>query len=271
MTNRAILKAIDVHVHAFPDGVAAKALPLLEQEAGIKAFLDGTLKDLKRSMDAAGVIISVLQPVSTNPRQVKKVNDWIISIQDDAFLGFGTLHPQHSAWEDELKRLHENGIKGIKLHAEYQNFWIDAAELYPIYERIAEYGMIILFHMGVDIGLPPPYKSSPQKLAKVLSDLPDLKVIAAHMGGYEMWDGVEQYLVGKDVYLETSFGVGFMSDQRFVRMVRNHGVGKVLFGTDSPWRDQAAEIEKINSLGLTEQERNQIFFENAIRLLGLEE
>ncbi len=264
------MKAIDIHTHAFPADLAAKAIPLIEQAANTKAFLDGTLDDLKRSMDAAGVVISVLQPVSTSPQQVKSINNWIMSIQDEAFLGFGTIHPKYQAWEDELKRLRQGGIKGVKFHSEYQNFMLDNAEVYPIYERIAEHGMIILFHMGADIGFSPPYKSDPKKLAKVLSDFPGLKVIAAHMGSYKMWDAVEQYLVGKDVYLETSFGIGFMSDEQFLQTVKNHGAEKILFGTDSPWRNQPEEIEKIDALKLTHRERRQIFFDNAARLLELE-
>ena len=263
------MKSIDIHTHAFPDEVAAKAVPLLKKRASIEAFTDGTLTDLKRSMEASGVARSVIVPVSTKPGQVESINNWIMSIEDEAFIGFGTIHPRHKAWKDELARLNEHGIKGIKFHPDYQKFELDEPILYKIYEQVRENDMIILFHLGIDLGLSPPYTSLPGKLGKVMSDFAGLKVIASHMGGYEMWDDAERYLVGRDLYLETSFGIGFMPDERFLKMVQDHGVEKVLFGTDSPWRPQNGEIEKIEALNLTNREKRRILHDNAARLLGL--
>jgi len=264
------MKIIDIHTHTFPDEVAAKAIPLLKKRASVEAFTDGTLACLKRSMDACGVSCSVIVPVSTKPGQVESINQWIVSIDNESFIGFGTIHPRHEGWKDELARLKDCGIKGIKFHADYQKFEMDEPILYEIYEQVREYGMIILFHMGTDLGLLPPYTSLPSKLGKIMSDFPGLKVVAAHMGGYEMWNDVERYLVGLDLYLETSFGIGFMPDERFLKIVRNHGSEKVLFGTDSPWRPQDVEVEKIRAIDLSDHEKQQILYGNAARLLELD-
>ena len=263
------MKIIDTHTHVFPDNVAARAIPLLEQRAEVKAFYDGTLSGLKNSMKNSGVTSSILQPVATSPDQVESINKWIMAIADESIIPFGALHPRYPGWRDELLKLNEHGIKGIKFHADYQEFELDEPVLYEIYEQLREFDMIVLFHMGEDIGLSPPYTSLPEKLKKVVVDFPELSVIASHMGGYKMWGRVFDCLVGSDIYLETSFGIGFMSEQQFMRMVSEHGIDKVVFGSDSPWLSQQGEIAKIRALKLSEQAKQKILFDNAARLMDV--
>jgi hypothetical protein len=88
------------------------------------------------------------------------------------------------------------------------------------------------------------------------------------MGGWRMWEQSRQMLVGQNCLLETSFSLHEMPPGQIVEMIRAHGADKVLFGTDSPWADQRAEILALRSLGLTEEELAKIFFSNAAKLLG---
>jgi len=263
-----LLKIIDIHTHIFPDEIAPTTIRYLEEEANTKAYLDGTISDLKGSMNRAEISISVNQPISTKPSQVQSINNWAKQIQNDAIISFGTIHPRFEDFESEIKRLKEWGIKGVKFHPDYQKFHPDDKSMFPIYESLRENEMIILFHAGVDIALYPPSHATPQRLAKVLDNFPGLKIIASHLGGNQMWDDVEKYLVGRDIYFDTSYVIDYIEAERFVTIMKNHGFDKILFGTDSPWKDQADEVKKISSLDIPQEIKSDIFWGNANDLLS---
>jgi len=94
-------------------------------------------------------------------------------------------------------------------------------------------------------------------------------VVAAHFGGFKMWDEVDRFLVGRNLWLDTSFTLAWFPAERFVEMARRHGIEKILFGTDSPWADQGDEIQLHEESGLTESELSAVFCDNAERLLAL--
>jgi predicted TIM-barrel fold metal-dependent hydrolase len=267
---------IDIHVHCFPDGLAPKVIPVLEQESGFTAYTDGSIKDLKRTMSDAGIDISVIQPVATKPNQTISINRWAISMQQDTgILSFGTIHPDFTDWKKEIKFLVDAGIKGIKFHPNHQDFFLDDPKNFPIYEEIFKSGLIILFHLGIDLWNTDGEKSAPLRLKNVLKAVPGGIVIAAHMGGYAYWDDVEEHLVGmKNVYLDTAYAfrkVGniFLEGKRLMRMIKQHGVDKILFATDSPWTDSVEEVSDIKSLELSEEDIQKILGKNAQRLLNL--
>ena len=54
-----------------------------------------------------------------------------------------------------------------------------------------------------------------------------------------------------------------------MRIIRNHGVNRILFATDSPWDGQKESLDAIRSLDFSEQELSLILGQNAAQLLGL--
>jgi predicted TIM-barrel fold metal-dependent hydrolase len=260
---------IDIHTHIFPDHLAERAVRQLAGRSGETAFLDGTARALTASMARCGIAVSVTQPVSTKAEQTESINRFCCDLAVPGLVNFGTLHPDCPDPDAEIGRLKKAGIKGVKFHPDYQEFFVDEDRVLPLYRKIADAGLMALIHAGVDIGLPPPVHCPPDRLARVLDAVPDLVVIAAHFGGFRMWDEVERHLIGRTLYLDTSFTLAFLPADRFVRMARAHGIGKVLFGTDSPWADQAAEVGLMNACGLAEPELAGVFRDNAARLLGL--
>jgi len=260
---------IDIHTHCFPDELASRTIPFLAQKAKISAFLDGTVKELKKSMSQAGIDISVLQPIATKPQQTIGVNKWAINAQDDNIITFGTIHPDFPEWRNEIKMLKEAGIKGVKFHPEYQGFFVDDEKIFPIYETLFKEDFIIIFHAGVDLGFKEPYHCTPSRLKKVLDTFPGCMIIAAHMGGYRYWNDVEKYLVGRNVYFDTSFSFNDLGALGMKTLIKSHGCNKILFGSDSPWADQSKEVSKIKSLNLSIEEINAILGENAAQLLNL--
>ncbi len=261
---------VDIHTHCFPDKLASRAIPQLADKAGILPHTDGTIKALKESMKTAGVRVSVLQPIATKPEQTPVINSWVVNVQDKAIISFGTIHPAYPLWQNEIKALAQAGIPGVKFHPDYQNFFVDSPELFPIYEAIFKHDMIILFHAGIDIGLPSPCHCTPAMLSSLSDTFPGAPIIAAHMGGYLLWEDVKRYLVGRDIYFDTSYSFAALGSEGMTEIIKSHGADKILFGTDSPWAQQQTEISNIRSLPLEDKDIEAILGNNARKLLKLD-
>ncbi len=261
---------IDFHTHAFPDKVAAKAVPKLAFDCGgLEPQTDGTIASLKEEMAKDGVDISVVQSIATNPHQMPKVNDFAIAIdKDPAIVAFGSVHPDAPDALEELERLHDAGIKGIKLHPEYQGFYADDEKMKPIYRKISELGFITLFHAGDDYGFLPPYHGMPEHLLGALRYL-DSPVVAAHWGGIGQTVGVLDKLCGKNIYFDLSFGYAAIPRLRALQIIEKHGTDKLLFASDMPWHRPAWEMRLLNTLDLSDSDRDKIFYQNAAKLLNL--
>ncbi|NPV53037.1 MAG: amidohydrolase [Firmicutes bacterium] len=263
---------IDFHTHCFPDKLARRAIAKLEESAGEKAYLDGTVSGLLRSMDRAGIDLSILQPVATRPGQERSINEWAWACTARApgrILSFGSIHPDSRDWRDEIRRIADYGLKGVKFHPDYQEFYVDEPRVFPVYEALCAEGLVILFHAGIDIGLPEPCHCPPERLRKVIQRLPEGKWVAAHMGGWRCWDEVEAGLVGQPLYFDTSYSYPWLGAARMRSLILAHGVDRILFGTDSPWADQAQAVAEIHDLGLPLEMEKTILGGNAAALLGL--
>lgn len=260
---------IDFHVHCFAEEIAERAITSLSEAAGLTPKSNGTVAGIKTSMKKAGVDKSVLLSIATKPQQTHKITQWAASVQDKNIIAFGSIHPDYEDWKDELYRLCEAGIKGIKFHPEYQEFYVDDPKLFPIYEKAAELGLIIIFHAGVDLGFPAPYHCPPERMKRVVRAFPGAKIVAAHMGGYDYWDEVECCLAGEQLYLDTSFSLHKMGREQFLRIASKHGYDRLLFATDSPWGDQSEEVERLRGMMLPNDVTEAVFGGNAARLLGL--
>ncbi len=264
---------IDFHAHVFPDELAARAIPKLEANAGMRAHYDGTVQGLLASMRAAGIDRSVLQPVATKPDQVDPINHWSLALRaHPELIPFGALHPnvELEVLDRQIEFLTTHGFKGIKLHPDYQKFHPDEDRLEPFYKRLEQSGLIVLFHSGIDLGLYPPLMAGPEHLARVHKAFPGLKLVAAHLGGYKLWEDVESYLVGHSIWLDTAFCDHECPPRQFLDIIRAHGADKVLFASDGPWGGQAENLAFLRNAGLTDAELKAIEGDNARRLLGLE-
>lgn len=259
---------IDIHVHCFPDEVAERSIAARSQKFGIIPVTDGTITQLKISMEKAGVDISVLQPIALNPKQTMKMNRGPLNIKQDGIISFGTIHPDFFNWREEIKWLKDNGFKGVKFHADCQGYYVDDPHMLNIYEKVFDAGLIILFHSGVDHAFTEPFKCTPSRVRKVADTFRGGVIIAAHMGGYRYWDEVEKYLLGRDIYFDTAYSIHELGVERAEKFIKYHGAEKILFGTDCPWRNQAEDIKLIRSMSLCKKDIKAILGENARRILN---
>ncbi|MBE5793497.1 MAG: amidohydrolase [Clostridiales bacterium] len=265
---------IDFHTHIFPDAVAPKALASLQagtlrvEGRAVPPRTDGTMTGLVVSMTENAVEKSVVLPIATKPSQTPSINRFASGIQSDRLLSFYSLHPQQEDWAAVLDEIAAVGGKGIKLHPEFQFADVDSPEMIRILHKAAALHLIVVLHAGKDIGMPPPVHCTPMQLARALDAVPDACVVAAHMGGWRMWDEVEQYLVGRGMYFDTAFVADYIAPEQYLRMIRNHGADRILFGSDSPWETPQHTLAGLQALGLTAEELEKITHQNADRLLG---
>ncbi|NPV00147.1 MAG: amidohydrolase family protein [Brevinematales bacterium] len=265
---------IDFHTHFFPDDIALKTVTKLGEEGNVQCYGDGTVHSLRRYMSEEGVDFSINLPIATRPEQVESINQKVIEFNKSSVdvIGFGTMHPKYSKVgnvREELETLKENGIKGIKLHPEYQEFFPDDPMMTEIYEECTRLELIIVFHAGRDVAFKEVH-GTPKRFAQIRELNRHLKIVLAHMGGYRMWEEAESYVMGlHEVYIDTSFCTE-IDDWLLKEMIFGHGAYKVLFGSDFPWERPSVTKKKILDLGLGAMYENMIFFQNAKRLLKIQ-
>ncbi len=256
---------IDAHAHIFPDKIADKAAEGIGGFYNITAKYDGTLGTLLEQGSAAGVDKFLVQSVATVPEQVRSINNYIsecVSRYPDRLIGFGAMHPDFEDIVGETERIVSLGLKGIKLHSDFQRFNLDEKRAYAIYE-VAEGRLPILFHIG-----DPRYDySAPERLMRVVKRFPKLTVIAAHLAGWTMWDKGAEIFEGSGIYADCSSSLYALAPDRAAKLIRKIGADKVFWGTDYPLWGAAEELERFRSLPLSDEEKDKILGGNITRLL----
>lgn len=258
---------IDFHTHCFSNNIAKSAISQLESVGDVKAFHDGTAAGLISYMRRYGIDKSVVLPVATKPSQVSVINEWAKLEETDKLCFFGSLHPMDENIYDVINQLKADGFKGVKMHPDYQSFLVDDRCMMPVYEALRDTGLTLVVHAGVDIGFPSLVHCTPVMISKVLREVPGLRLVVAHMGGHGLWRDVEDILLGKDIYIDTSFSSYVLGSEGMLRMIRKHGAEKVLFGSDSPWTDAGKELKLLNNLHLSSSQKDLIMYKNALELL----
>ena len=227
---------------------------------GLSTNLIGSANVLLERGRQAGITGYVLLPVAIKPEQTHHINQFIVRQTDmhPEFFGFGTLHVGMNDFNDEIDYIQSSGLKGIKLHPDSQGFAIDDERLFPLYDRL-QGKLPILIHCGdkrYDY-------SHPKRLLRVLNEFPKLQVIAAHLGGWSVFDEGFCLLKDKACYFDISSCMSFMSAKQIVKYIRGYGADRILFGSDFPLWDPVKEVELFLSLKLRTEEQERIAFQNA--------
>ncbi|MCX5865054.1 MAG: amidohydrolase family protein [Deltaproteobacteria bacterium] len=259
---------IDFHTHAFPDLVAAQAIPALEEAGKVTACLDGRIESLLVSMNEAGIEKSVLCSIATRPEQFTSILSWSESIRSERIIPFPSFHPDAPEALEQISAIKKAGFSGIKMHPYYQKFVLDEERMWPLYERITAEGLILVMHTGFDIGFPRERIADPLKIVTVVDRVPELKFVATHFGAWDLWDEVDDMLIGRPLYLDLSYALHLLPKAKAKAMALAHPEGYLLFGTDSPWARQREVMAQLSELGLDVRLETKILGENAARLLS---
>ena len=261
------MKIIDIHTHIYPDDIAQKATDSVKKfyEIG-KAGIIGTESSLLGYGKKASIDQFVILPVAIRADRVQTINNFVQSRAqaNDCFIPFGTVHAAMDELTNEVERLLVLGTKGIKLHPDSQRFAIDDPRLYPMYEAVRG-RMPVLLHMGDKR-----YNySHPIKLRKILDMFPGLDVIAAHFGGYSMYETALELLGDTSCVIDISSSIMFMEKGAPERYINRYGAERIAFGSDFPMFDPAQEVATFLQLNLTDEQKEQIAHKTAERILRL--
>ena len=261
------MKLIDIHTHIYPDAISQKATESIQEFYELDGGgMDGSANMLLARGDKAGIDKFIILPVGMRPDRVRHVNDFILSqmAAEPRFIGFGTVHASMENLTDETEYIMEKGLRGIKMHPDFQKFNIDDPKLLPMYE-IIQGKLPVIFHMGdqrYDF-------SHPARLRKLLEQFPRLQVIAAHFGGYSMYETAYDLLHDKDCIFDISSSLMFMEDGIAEKYINAFGAERMAYGTDYPLWDPVTEVQRFQQLKLTGEQFDQISHKTAEQFLHI--
>lgn len=259
------MKLIDFHTHIYPDAIAEKAAKsVLKFYEFDHDAMNGTVDTLLERGKKAGVCHYVVLPVGLNPGKVRHINQFILDevAKHPEFTGFGTIHAAMENMEEEVEFIQRSGLKGVKMHPDTQMFAIDDPRLYPVYDMM-QGKMPVMLHVGD----PRHEYSRPEKLRKIMKEFPRLEVIAAHFGGWSLYETAYENLHDMNCVMDISSSLMFMDREYAVKLIRRFGPERLLYGTDYPLWDPVVEAERFLALGLTDGECEQIAWKTAQRFL----
>ncbi len=255
------MKIIDAHAHIFPGKISKKATnSISEFYSNIPMAHEGSVEALLKSGREAGVEKYLVFSTATVAGQVESINDFIINQakEHEEFLPVGTMHIDFDNFEKEIDRIYNLGVKGIKLHPDFQKFNFDNEKMYPIYDLLEKKGMFVITHSG-------DYRhgfSHPLRVANIAKRFPKLRIIAAHCGAWSQWDMAKECLVLPNIFVDTSSTMGFFDNDIIKKTIAIYGDEKVFFGTDFPMWDHVGEINRLERVGLSEYVLEKVLYEN---------
>lgn len=254
------MKIIDAHCHIFPDKIAYKAAHSIGDFYGVPMYSPASAIALLESGARIHTDLFMISSAATTPDQVYAINDFISGQckLHGKFYGLAAMHYQLPDIEDELDRAIELGLHGIKFHNDFQGYDIDEPKAIPMYKAIAKRGLPVLFHMGDAVR----DHTTAIRLTNVMRRVPDLKVIAAHFGGYMAWKKVMDLEITENLRLDTSSSLPIIDREEALRLLDHFGIDRFFFGTDFPMWDPVKELARFHSLGLSEEEEDRILHKN---------
>ncbi len=266
---------IDFHTHIFPDKIAKATIDALQQRSNGNPSTDGTVDGMLKAMERSGADICVALPVLTKHTQFDSVTRFAQSVNErfkdsKQIISFAGMHPHCEDIDAKMQYIKSLGIKGVKIHPDYQGTYIDDDGYVEILSCAKKYDLIVVTHSGIDDGYKgETVKCPPQRVAKLIEKVNHEKFVLAHYGGHKQWDEVYEVLAGKNVYFDTAFTLHEIDEQTFKKILYKHGEDKLLFATDCPWRDIKDDVNILKSYNLEKQTEDKIFYKNALKLLGI--
>ena len=261
---------IDCHCHVYPDKIAHRAVEGISRFYDLPMCYEGKASTLIDESNKIGVCHNIIFSVATTPLQVGSINSFIagcVKEGEGRFTGLGSLHPDTENVVEEIENIKSLGLKGVKLHPDFQKFKINDERLFPIYKACCDASLPLLLHTG-------DYRydfSNPGRMADVLTKFPELTVIGAHFGGWSVWKEAADLLAAfENFYVDTCSSFHWLDKEKTVEIIRKYGAHKVLFATDFPMWSYEKEYDYFMNLDLSDEDRRKILYENAVKLFGIE-
>jgi uncharacterized protein len=279
------MKAIDFHVH----------LPTPEWlDVSMKGYIEAaesyfrskvarkSLDDLAREysdMDIVAVLLAWDAETATGRPRVP--NDLVAEAcraYPGTFVGFGSVDPLKGPRAvEELDRIADLGLKGVKLHPSLQAFAPNEERHWPLYERCQELGLSVLFHTGTSgIGAGQPGGQGiridlarPILLDAPAAAFPDLKIIAAHFGYPWHLELLAMALHKTNIYIDISGSAPRYIPSEVMRDMKGRLQGQFLFGSDYPFLQPQRCLDELQTLEIPPAALQKLLVDNGRRLLGI--
>ena len=266
--NGVTYRAADAHAHIYPGKIAEKATASVGDFYHIPMHNVGLPHVLAQRGGEAGIDRFLVCSVATKVEQVRSINQFIQEKCEKypQFIGLGAWHQDITDISGEMDDIQARGLRGIKLHPDFQEFMIDDPKMLDVYKEAHRRGLPILFHTGDSRT----EFSSPHRLMNVIDKLPDFTCIAAHLGGYSEWEEARRELSGTNVYIDTSSSLFKISPEEAKENIAHFGVDHTMFGTDFPMWDPKEELERFFALGFSQEENQAMLYDNFARLFQLD-
>ena len=266
--NGVTYRAADAHAHIYPGKIAEKATASVGDFYHIPMQNVGLPHVLAQRGGEAGIDRFLVCSVATKVEQVRSINQFIQEKCEKypQFIGLGAWHQDITDISGEIDDIQARGLRGIKLHPDFQEFMIDDPKMLDVYKEAHRRGLPVLFHTGDSRT----EFSSPHRLMNVIDKLSDFTCIAAHLGGYSEWEEARRELSGTNVYIDTSSSLFKISPEEAKENIAHFGVDHTMFGTDFPMWDPKEELERFFALGFSQEENQAMLYDNFARLFQLD-
>ncbi|MBE5756538.1 MAG: hypothetical protein E7342_01945 [Clostridiales bacterium] len=263
------MEIIDAHTHIYPTKIALKAVQAIGDFYNIDMDLNGTSENLINQEDGDKISYFLVHSVATTMHQVHVINEFLLEElkKHPNFIGFCTLHPDltEEEIEKEVKWATLNGFLGVKLHPDFQKFYLDEERAERIYRVLEKYNLPLLLHMGDKR-----YQfSEPIRLSKMAKKYTKLNFIAAHFGGYSVWDKVDVLKDLNNVYFDTSSSLEYLDKERAKELIKTFGAHRFFYGSDYPMWNEKEELKRFFSIDLTKEEQEMILAKNLKKFLNI--
>jgi predicted TIM-barrel fold metal-dependent hydrolase len=192
--------------------------------------------------------------------------------------GFATVFPGEDGARDILEEGFDRGLGGVKLHAHVQCFDMNSKDMDVIYSTCASHGKPILLHAGRE-PKSPAYKCDPyllcsaEKLERVITNYPDLKVCVPHLGMDEYTAYERMIRQHNNLWLDTTMALTDYFPGNLAPPLHRFRADRVMYGTDFPHIPFAwdRELQCVLAAGLSEDTLERIVGKNAMAFLGIPE
>ena len=260
-------KIIDIHTHIYPVALARRAMVVTGQEHDDFKNLP-IRENLLTRMQDAGVTLSVNLPVVSKPQNQAEVNRFAKESARKNIIPFGGLHPDCENVVEELEKLKDMGMAGIKFHPPFQKVHLEDPKYEEMWRRINALGFPVLIHCGT-AKIARPYDLYPSGVRKILKYAPDIPIIMAHMGSFCMMKNPEETLddLPENVFIDTAMSAELEDSGEFEEIIRKFGPERTMYGCDFPYGSQKAAIARIRDSSFSDSEKEEMLWKNAAKIL----
>ena len=276
---------IDFHTHVVPPGIKERRHKYLSDACFSQLYAEPKAKlittdELVTAMDEYEIDKSVILNLGwTSHELCIETNDYILESivrYPERLIGFCVIQPLAGDKAiKELERCARNGAKGIgEMRPDVQGFDLkDNSVIKPVIEAVIEHDLIFLTHASEPVGHQYFGKGgvTPEVIYPLIINFPELKLVCAHWGGglpfYALMPEVAKAF--GNVYFDTAATPFLYKPQIFKQVADITGSEKILFGSDYPLLSPRRIIDQLESVELSQEDRDAILGGNAQKLLSI--